>query len=347
VNLTGGTLQCTKVTTVRANASTNSVSGTTATFNFNGGTLRAAASSTTFFQGGTVATLPTSTAVPITTIVQAGGAIIDDGGFAITVLEPLQHDGNLGGTPDGGLIKLGTGTLSIASASTYTGNTVISNGTLLVSNSIVSPVRVAKGTLSGFGTIGLGVTNNGTVMPGSATAVGTLTCSSDLLNNAGSTNLFKLNRSASPSNDVMNVNGNLTYAGTLAVQNLGGTYALGDTFKLYNVAGTTGGTFSATNLPSVGPGLGLSWNQATATLTVIQTVNPNPTNITAVVSGSTLTLSWPVDHTGWYLQAQTNSLSTGLGTNWVDVAGSSSVNSVMIPVDPSKGAVFYRLSLNP
>jgi len=40
-------------------------------------------------------------------------------------------------------------------------------------------------------------------------------------------------------------------------------------------------------------------------------VNTAPTNITAVVSGNTLTLSWPADHTGWRLQAQTNSLNHG------------------------------------
>jgi hypothetical protein len=58
------------------------------------------------------------------------------------------------------------------------------------------------------------------------------------------------------------------------------------------------------------------------------------------VNGDTLTLSWPSDHTGWRLQAQTNS---GIGTNWVDVAGSTSTNSMVIPVDGSAGNVFFRL----
>ena len=75
------------------------------------------------------------------------------------------------------------------------------------------------------------------------------------------------------------------------------------------------------------------------------TVNPNPTNIVSTVSGSTLTLSWPLDHTGWRLVAQTNSLSTGIGTNWVTVAGSTSTNSVQMTLDPSKGCVFYELVL--
>ena len=66
----------------------------------------------------------------------------------------------------------------------------------------------------------------------------------------------------------------------------------------------------------------------------------------AVVSGGTLTLSWPADHIGWRLQSQTNALDIGLNpasAAWSDVAGSTSVNSVNVTVDPSKGTVFYRM----
>jgi hypothetical protein len=75
----------------------------------------------------------------------------------------------------------------------------------------------------------------------------------------------------------------------------------------------------------------------------VSSVNSTPTNITAVVSGNQLTLSWPADHTGWRLQVQTNSLSTGLGSNWVDVAGSTSVNSMSFTINPPNGTVFYRM----
>src|SRR5262249_53403474 len=34
-----------------------------------------------------------------------------------------------------------------------------------------------------------------------------------------------------------------------------------------------------------------------------------------------LQLSWPLDHLGWRLQAQTNTSGTGLGTNWGTVSG--------------------------
>ena len=78
-------------------------------------------------------------------------------------------------------------------------------------------------------------------------------------------------------------------------------------------------------------------------LLVVPPVNSTPTNITAVVSGSTLTLSWPADHTGWRLQVQTNSLSGGLGNTWTDVPGTASANTYNATINPANGSVFYRM----
>ncbi|HTV41028.1 MAG TPA: LamG-like jellyroll fold domain-containing protein [Candidatus Sulfotelmatobacter sp.] len=74
-----------------------------------------------------------------------------------------------------------------------------------------------------------------------------------------------------------------------------------------------------------------------------------PTNITASYSSSSssLTLSWPANHTGWTLQAQTNGLSVGISTNWVNVSGSAGANQVVIPVNMTNGTVFYRLIYAP
>jgi hypothetical protein len=84
-------------------------------------------------------------------------------------------------------------------------------------------------------------------------------------------------------------------------------------------------------------------------IAVIATVNTQPTNITVSVSGGNINLSWPSDHTGWTLQAQTNSLTRGLSTNdadWFDVPGSASMNSTNIHINVNtNGAVFYRLKL--
>lgn len=75
----------------------------------------------------------------------------------------------------------------------------------------------------------------------------------------------------------------------------------------------------------------------------VQTIATNPTNITAVVTSGQYDLSWPASHTGWRLQAQTNSLSVGLSSTWFDVAGSTTTNHVTMPINPANGSVFFRL----
>jgi autotransporter-associated beta strand protein len=81
----------------------------------------------------------------------------------------------------------------------------------------------------------------------------------------------------------------------------------------------------------------------TGNLLVASAVASYPTNITVSGGGGTLTLSWPSTHLGWLLQSQTNSHSVGLSTNWFDVAGSASMTSTNISVNPGSPTVFYRL----
>jgi hypothetical protein len=78
-------------------------------------------------------------------------------------------------------------------------------------------------------------------------------------------------------------------------------------------------------------------------LSVIQTVATHPTNISCTIGGGAITVSWPADHLGWRLQAQTNSLGEGLGTNWATVSGSTNVTEVTLPIDAANGSVFFRL----
>jgi len=58
--------------------------------------------------------------------------------------------------------------------------------------------------------------------------------------------------------------------------------------------------------------------------------------LTFTSSGSSLQITF----TGGTLQAQTNSLGSGLGTNWVDYSGSSPMT---IPINPANGSVFFRV----
>jgi Concanavalin A-like lectin/glucanases superfamily/Bacterial Ig domain/Immunoglobulin domain/NHL repeat len=68
-----------------------------------------------------------------------------------------------------------------------------------------------------------------------------------------------------------------------------------------------------------------------------------PPSLTTVQTNGTLQLSWPLDHTGWRLQTQTNAPGIGLSTNWLDVSGSTATNLMMIPIAPTNGSVFYRM----
>ena len=91
-------------------------SGSTATLYFNGGTLTPAAASTSYLGGLTNA------------FVKSGGAKFDvPAGRDITVSQPLLTDPVSTG---GGLTKSGTGKLTLTGASTYTGNSSVTAGTL-------------------------------------------------------------------------------------------------------------------------------------------------------------------------------------------------------------------------
>ena len=68
------------------------------------------------------------------------------------------------------------------------------------------------------------------------------------------------------------------------------------------------------------------------------------TNMNFQAVGNQLQVSWPADHLGWYLQVQTNALSNGLSTNWVDVPDSQLTNMILLPLDPDNPSVFFRLA---
>lgn len=342
-NLNGGTLTVPQII--------SSVSTGNHAFNFNSGTLKSTGNNTAFMQGLTAAN------------VRGGGAVIDDGGFSITIAQPLVHSTIAGDVPtDGGLTKLDTGILTLAGANTYNGNTTVSAGTLAlgsagsINNS--ADIAVAGGalldvsavsggftlgvaqTLSGSGTVNGTVIDNGTIAPGTAGVMGTLTFNNPpVLNGAA---LMKIDRNGgTPVNDQIYLPSSaVNYGGTLTMTNVGADLQAGDAFQLFNATGYSG-SFAVTNLPILDSGL--EWSNSLAvngSIVVVTAVSLVPTNIVWSASGTNLALSWPADHTGWRLQVQTDSLA---GTNWVDVPGASLTNNVTLFVDPTVGSMFYRM----
>lgn len=319
--------------------------------------------------------------------------------------EDTTFSGNVSGS--GSIVKTGTGiwtldgtgnyiaTNTANAAYTFSGSTVVSNGTLHLTGGTnptnSSTIHIASGalldlsgmgyqvfetnaddtlndtytfitdrldlstngnsqTLTGSGTLRGSVVayTNSTINPGDG--IGTLTVTTNVT--LGGLLIMELNRTNSPATNDMLVANTITGGGILTVTNLGPNLITGDSFKLFNhpVSG-----FTVTNLPQTfvqnGATNNYVWLNNLAVDGTIQVtagaslVNPNPTNIVTSISGSLLTLSWPADHTGWTLQMQTNSLAGGLGTNWVDVAGSTVINSTNITVDPTLPAAFFRLKL--
>jgi autotransporter-associated beta strand protein len=281
--------------------------GNYAEVNFDGGIVRSATNDNNFISGLNLLTI------------RSRGATIDSDVYTIGTVVPFQDGGG------GGLTKIGAGTFNMNATNTYTGATVVSAGTLGGNGTFASPVRVASGA---------------TLSPG--VGIGPMTINNSLTLSNGSTTYIEVDASA-PTNDVVLGLTSVTYGGTLSVSNLAGTLTAGQTYKIF-YAGAYNGAFAGVTPATPGPGLAWDTTLLTnGTLGILASVNLSRTNIIVAVSGNTLDLSWPADHTGWSLQSQTNAYGAGLGTNWFIVLGSSGTNHVILPIDPANGSVFFRL----
>jgi len=239
-------------------------------------------------------------------------------------------------------VRSGGGTTILSGVNTYRGTTTVNSGTLLVNGSLGSgAVTVTSGMFGGNGGIGGTVTvqTGGTLAPGGS--IGVLTVNNNVTLQPGGTTVMEINKTPL-TNDQLRVTGALSYGGALVVTNLAGTLAANDSFQLFS-AGSASGSFASNSLPVLNAGLGWSFNPTNGVLSVVQTVATNPTNIYSTVGSGNVTLSWPSDHLGWRLQSQTNVLSIGLGTNWVDVPNSTNATQATLPIDGGNGSVFFRL----
>jgi autotransporter-associated beta strand protein len=237
--------------------------------------------------------------------------------------------------------KSGAGTWVLSGTNPYAGMTAVNGGTLWVNGQIdVGGVSVTNGTLGGSGVILGPVTlgSAGTLAPGT-TLIGALTLNSNVT--IGGNLLFKVHQSVFPSNDTVVVSGSLTNTstGTLTVTNLGAPLTGGSRFVLFSKPVANGGALTVT-------GAGVTWTNRLAvdgSIAVLPVIATTRTNITLAYDGTNVTVTWPVDHIGWHLQVQTNSLSIGLTTNWVTISGSDATNFFQAPVSRTNKTVFYRL----
>ena len=233
VNLNGGLLSINGTITAGGIASAGN-----STFNFNGGTLKARVSSTTFLQGLTRAN------------VRNGGAVIDTGTFNDAIAQSLQHS-NVGGdaATDGGLTKNGGGTLTLSNTNGYNGSTTVSGGTLIASGSLtgtvstsiasgaklevdglvnLSATNTVNGTLTGNGSVGaINVSGSGSVLaPGnnsSLSVAGTLTANGNVTLSSTSTFALRLGVVTATDGDQLAINsGTVSLNGASLQLTLGG-----------------------------------------------------------------------------------------------------------------------------
>ncbi|MCU0783935.1 MAG: BNR-4 repeat-containing protein, partial [Verrucomicrobia bacterium] len=231
------------------------------------------------------------------------------------------------GTANICLTKRGSGRWILAGTNTYTGPTLVTEGTLLVNGiSGGNTVTVTNATLGGAGVVG-GAT---TLQDGSVLAPGnglvTLTISNYLMLGAGSSTVMEVSHSPF-TNDVVRVTGVLTFGGTLVVTNAGpAPLAVGDDFQLFIFTGSDGG-FATVNLPALTNGL--SWD----------------TSLLATAGRVRVVADSDGDGDGlpdaWEIQYFTNLLQTATGDPDVDgfnnlaeyLAGSNPTNLLSTPND--------------
>jgi autotransporter-associated beta strand protein len=153
-----------------------------------------------------------------------------------TTFSGVLQDGGTGGGTGGSLIKIGTGALTLSNPNTYTGNTTISKGSLVVKNTTGSAtgpgaVQVNRGTLRGVGkidgavTVGNGSTSGAIISGGNGAAnPGNLTINNALTFQSKSTYKCLLKRSTSGTGQVTGVAGKVSALGVIINANVPFTF---------------------------------------------------------------------------------------------------------------------------
>jgi hypothetical protein len=113
--------------------------------------------------------------------------------------------------------------------------------------------------------------------------------------------------------------------------------------KQYPISNTTAYAYYRLNITANnGDPSGVQLAEMTFTYGAATPTSLVPIQFAAALTNGQLVLSWPTDHLGWRLQAQTNSAATGLGANWATVSGSTATNQVLLPLS-NTGTVLFRL----
>ena len=263
VNLAGGTLGVGNFTLADGGATHQ------ATINFNGGVLLATTNDPSGSQW-----LPNLTGLTVNITNASVPAYINSSNYDITVADPL-----VGGTDDG-LVKLGSGALYLTAANSYSGPTIVSNGSLYISQSV-------NNTSENF-FVNDGQTF-GALFDGSDTPqIGNLT----LGNNAGSTTLAFTNLSSTSAAAFAAQAVALNGPCNVQIQDAFNLTA-GDEYPLvhYSSIATNSGSGFTLSLPHGVQAILTNDTTIPALALVVTSISVVPVFSTPVVSGNNLVLS--------------------------------------------------------
>jgi len=226
-------------------------------------------------------------------------------------------------TGGGSVVQIGSDTLTLSNPTNdYFGATIVSNGTLIVTN-VGGDMDVSGGTLA-------------TGTPGTVT---TFTAAGAINISAGTVDIA-LNTSLPQSNTLYAASGIINYTGgTLQLVNSGPALVPGEKFTIFNQPITN------TTVTILSPGFTVTNNlNVDGSVSIATVAAPGTEKITATTSGGQIHLSLPAAFTGLNLQVQTNAPGKGLSDNWVTIPGSDSLNSYSASISTNYGSVFYRLA---
>ncbi|MBP2227703.1 subtilase-type serine protease [Azospirillum agricola] len=163
------------------------------------------------------------------------GEIAADGFHATVATRDVTFSNDIGGT--GALLKDGGARLTMTGRNSYAGGTRVAAGTLTLNGSLASAVRVDHGArLSGSGTIGAGLVNDGTVAPGNS--IGTLTVRGDYVQRAGGRLALEVDGTRG---DALAVGGDAVLDGAIDVAIVDGAKVGNLDLRVVSAAGTLSG----------------------------------------------------------------------------------------------------------
>ena len=171
------------------------------------------------------------------------------GGATLTVgagdFSGVIRDGTVGSGVGGQLVKNTSGVLTLSGANTYTGNTSVNNGQLVLNGSVESPNIFVNfsGTLSGTGTAMHNVRNAGVFSPGNSP--GTFRIRGNYTQTGAGTMVIETTGTANGLNDLVQVTGTATLDGGLRLVKLGsGVLKVGDRATFLTAVGGVSGKFA-------------------------------------------------------------------------------------------------------